>query len=253
MSENPFPESSFAYLFQKEDEHWWFRARNRVILWAIGRFVGRFETLLEAGFGNGYVLSAITRAYPQAMCHGNEYFAEALRYARMRLPDALLTQEDVTTMCYSEQYDVIGLFDVLEHIPDHALALQQCHQALTTDGWLIISVPQLQWLWSRIDDYSNHQRRYSRRSLVDLLNHECYSVKYINSFVSLLLPLMIISRAMNRSDASIDSEWTISPTLNRILLAIMSLEFAMMRIGVNFPAGGSLLVVAQKRHSISHG
>ncbi|MBU6334943.1 MAG: class I SAM-dependent methyltransferase [Chloroflexi bacterium] len=142
MSESPFPETSFAYLYEREDQHWWFRARNDVILWAIKRFIGRFGVLLEDGCGNGYVLAAIKHEYPDATYHGNEYFEDALRFARMRLPDVTFTREDITKMNSSAQYDVIGMFDVLEHIDDDVAAVQKCHQALHPNGHLIISVPQ---------------------------------------------------------------------------------------------------------------
>ena len=245
MSEDPFPETSFEYLYEREDQHWWFRARNDVILWAIKRFVGRFGVLLEAGCGNGYVLAAIKRVYPDATYYGNEYFEEALRFARMRLPDVTFTCEDVTKMDYSAQYDIIEMFDVLEHIDDDVAAVQKCHQALHPNGHLIISVPQHQWLWSPVDDYSKHKRRYSRNMLINLMKKEHFTVKYVTSFVSLLLPLMIISRAFNRSEQSIDNEWNISPMVNRILLSVMRFEFMLIKYGVTLPVGGSLLIVAQ--------
>jgi len=85
----------------------------------------------------------------------------------------------------------------------------------------------------------------SRNMLINLMKKEHFTVKYVTSFVSLLLPLMIISRAFNQSEQSIDSEWNISPMANQILLSIMRFELMLINHGATLPVGGSLLIVAQ--------
>ncbi len=52
----PFPEETFAALAAAEAGHWWFRARNRVLLWALVSRVGHFDSFLEIGCGTGFVL-----------------------------------------------------------------------------------------------------------------------------------------------------------------------------------------------------
>ena len=56
---------------------------------------------------------------------------------------------------------MIGAFDVLEHIADDELVLSQMHQAVRKGGGIILTVPQHSFLWSEIDEYSRHVRRYS--------------------------------------------------------------------------------------------
>ena len=69
------------------------------------------------------------------------------------------------------------------------------------------------------------------------------------SFVSLLLPLMLIARLKQRlTNNELDpaAEFNLSVPGNFLLECIMNVERTMIRLGVAFPAGGSLLLVAKK-------
>ena len=71
----------------------------------------------------------------------------------------------------------------------------------------------------------------------------------MTSFVSLLLPLMLISRwQQQRADAEYDgmSELKISGWKNTVLENILNLERTIIRLGYSFPAGGSILCVARR-------
>jgi hypothetical protein len=73
---------------------------------------------------------------------------------------------------------------------------------------------------------------------------------YSTSFVSLLLPAMLASRGLKRArkgrSHSMD-EFSIGALVNAVLGGIMTLERALISdLGVRFPAGGSLLVVAKR-------
>lgn len=235
-------------LAEAETRHWWFRARNRVLLWALDREVGRFGNLLEVGCGTGQVLEAVSRAHPQASLEGAEYHEQGLVYARNRLPKASFRQLDATTMEEADRYDVIGAFDVIEHIEPDEFVLRNLARALRPSGVLMVSVPQHRWLWSSADDHACHVRRYTRGELVEKLQRAGLRPVLTTSFVSLLLPLMWLSR-LRMKHAHYDSaaEFRISPLLNRTLDGVMRLELALLKMGLRFPAGGSLLVVARKR------
>ena len=141
----PFPEKTFAILANAEANHWWFRARNRILLWALATRIGRFKNFLEIGCGTGFVLEGVSKAYPDVEMHGSEYYEEGLSYARQRIPSATFSQLDATKMTEKERYDVIGAFDVIEHIEHDQLVLKNLCNALTPNGSLIISVPQHRW------------------------------------------------------------------------------------------------------------
>lgn len=248
QAHDPYPTSSFAYLAEKEEQHWWFRARNRILLWVLATKVRPFKRLLEIGCGTGYVLRGIREAYPQVELHGSEYFEEGLSFARQRIPGANFRRIDAKEMEEIEAYDVIGAFDVLEHIDEDERVLKNLASAIKTDGSLVITVPQHPWLWSTLDDYAHHERRYTRQELVEKVSRAGLEVVYTTSFVSLLVPLMWLSRLRaRREEYDVTSEFNIPVWLNKSLEAVMTVEIFLLKKGWRFPVGGSLLLVATKR------
>ncbi len=243
----PFPSESFELLAAEEDKHWWFRARNRVILWALKKQVGPFNRFLEVGCGTAFVLNGVRKAYPDANLYGSEYFEEGLVHARKRIPTATFLQIDATAMEDIAQYDVIGAFDVIEHIEQDELAINNLARALRPGGSLLISVPQHKWLWSEVDEFACHVRRYSRSELIQKIESAGLSTKYTSSFVSLLVPLMWLSRVRpSKGEYDPMTEFHIPHWINKSLELVMKLELTLMKMGVSLPFGGSLLVVATK-------
>ena len=86
-------------------------------------------------------------------------------------------------------------------------------------GGIILTVPQHPWLWSQADTYAHHVRRYIKQDLITKLQQTGFKVVKVTSFVSLLLPLMLLSRLNQRSSKNYDptSELKISGTLNYFL------------------------------------
>jgi hypothetical protein len=110
-------------------------------------------------------------------------------------------------------------------------------------------VPHHQFLWSRADEYARHVRRYTTRESIDKVKRAGFEVARVTSFVSLLLPLMIISRFTQKFRKQDDptSELRINPMLNAGFEKTLDLERRIIRTGLSFPLGGSLLVVAHRR------
>ena len=244
----PFPPEAFYKLAKAEAGHWWFRSRNRILLWVLKKHVGGFENFLEVGCGTGFVLEAINDAFPNAKLEGSEYFTEGLIHARKRVPLANFSKLDARTMNDVERFDCIGVFDVIEHINEDKLVLSKLSHALKRGGALLITVPQHRWLWSAVDEHACHVRRYNRSEMVGKVKQSGLMVGYVTSFVSLLLPVMWFSRLRaNSENYDPMDEFHIPDWLNRVLEMIMSVEFWLLKIGVRLPVGGSLLLLARKR------
>jgi SAM-dependent methyltransferase len=146
-----------------------------------------------------------------------------------------------------DTYDCIGSFDVIEHIESDELVLSNFHKALRSGGLLALTVPQHTWLWSAADAYAHHVRRYKRSDLLRKVRSAGFRIEYSTSFVSLLLPVMALQRVSSRKKQyDPDSEFKISPLLNFLLYQVMQIELVLLRLGLRFPAGGSLLLLARK-------
>lgn len=249
MDNKYYDKSMFDELAEYEGRNWWFQSRNKIILWAIKKFANDFEKMLEVGCGTGFVLDAIHKEYKNASLVGTEYYEEGLVYAKQRVPLAKFTQLDATTMKDSEVYDIVGAFDVLEHIDDDVKVISNLSCAIKKQGYLIITVPQHKWLWSSSDEAACHVRRYDRNDLISKIHKTGMEVKLITSFVSILLPLMALSRfkmKLNNKRTDPMSEFKIARWLNLVLEVVMNLEIFMLRNGIRMPCGGSLLLVAKK-------
>lgn len=244
---SPYPADIFPKLAALEEGHWWFCARNELLLWIIQNKIRPFRDFLEIGCGTGFVLQNLEIHFPGANFHGTEYYEAGLAFARQRVPSARFTCLDATQMDEEGAYDVIGAFDVLEHIPEDQKTLENLSRALKPGGFLAVTVPQHMWLWSDVDRQAHHVRRYTSSDLCKKLAFGGFRVVYRTSFVSLLVPLMwLVRRKVVGKDYDPLSEFRLSPWVNGILRAVMKFEFGLIRCGIRFPAGGSLLVVAQK-------
>lgn len=245
-----FEEKFFHDLAPVEASNFWFRARNELILWALESYCPQFKTLLEIGCGTGFVLSGIAQRFPAALLSGSELFLEGLSFAASRLRSVELMQMDARRIPFTDAFDVIGAFDVLEHIEEDTSVLSQIQTALKAGGHLIVTVPQHRWLWSSVDEYSHHVRRYKAKELHQKIKDAGFQIVRSTSFVSILLPLLFVSRFLKRGTPAeqLDSlqEYRIPRWVNRALLSALRVEQAFLRLGVSLPVGGSRFVVARK-------
>jgi len=241
---------NFAELARLEARNFWFRARNRLIVWALGRFFSGARSFLEIGCGTGFVLAGIAEARAGLRLAGSEVHTAGLGFAAKRVPAALLMQMDARRIPFDGEFDVIGAFDVIEHIADDGAVLRGMHRAATAGGGVLLTVPQHPFLWSEFDVRAQHARRYTASDLRAKVTAAGFDIVKMTSFVSLLLPLMLASRLTQRApqeDYDPLAELRISGWVSGILESVLSAERALIRLGASFPAGGSLLVVARKR------
>jgi SAM-dependent methyltransferase len=239
----------FSELVSLESKNFWFRSRNRLLIWALQRYFPQAKNFLEIGCGTGFVLSGIEQAFPKLALSGSEIFSTGLGFAAQRLSRAELFQMDARKIPFEDEFDLIGAFDVLEHIKEDEIVLSEMHRAVHNEGGIVLSVPQHPWLWSQADDYAHHVRRYDAQELKTKVERVGFKVVRMTSFVSLLLPLMFLSRLQQRQpnpDYDDTAELRISGWMNAILENILNLERTMIQLGISFPAGGSLLLIAKK-------
>ena len=240
----------YAELARLEEGNFWFSARNRLICWIAERYLASDANYLEIGCGTGFVLRMLHQHFPKWRIYATEAHAEGLIFARQRVGnDVLFGQMDARAIPFRDEFDVIGAFDVIEHIKDDEKVLDEIRAALKPQGFFYFSVPQHMFLWSRYDEIGCHFRRYSLLELNSKLLKAGFRIVETTSFNSLLLPLMLLSRLGKRqSNQQIDvlEELRLSKAVNAILSLVLWLEFVLVRFGVRWPVGGSRLVLARK-------
>lgn len=249
-SASGFRSDYFAELFRRESSNFWFIARNKLILQVLSRHCKGFESYLEIGCGTGFVLSGINERFPQARIVGSEVFITGLQFAAQRIPSATLLQLDACRMPFDAEFEVVGAFDVIEHIEDDVTVIEQVHRTLKPGGYFLVTVPQHPWLWSIVDEYARHVRRYSKKELHQKMEGGGFEIIMSTSFVTSLLPAMWLSRLAankaNPDDFDPMDEFNISPLVNSALTGLLKAEVALIGAGLRFPVGGSRLVLARK-------
>ncbi len=246
-----FKRRYFGELAELEEESFWFRSRNKLIFWALHNYASELKSFLDIGCGTGFVLSGISKRFPNIKLVGGEYLEDGLSYAQQRVPTAEFTQMDARCIPYKSVFDAIGVFDVLEHIEDDKCVLGEIRGALKLHGIMLLTVPQHTWMWSSMDDYACHVRRYSAKEIHEKVKDSGFEILRSTSFIASLLPAMLVSRMMRRNHTPVKSkdlagELQLYPWLNMLFEKILDVEIAMIRHGVSFPLGGSRLIVARK-------
>ena len=245
-----FNAALYAALAQVETNNFWFRSRNRLIAWALKRYFRGARNFLEIGCGTGFVLTGVAAALPALELYGSEVLSSGLGYASKRVPQARLMQMDARNIPFADEFDVIGAFDVIEHIEEDHLVLRQIRRALAANGGILLTVPQHPFLWSQYDVHARHVRRYRARELRERVINAGFEIVRMTSFVTLLLPFMMLSRLVPRApEQGYDpfAEFRLHPLLNAVLEKTLDLERAVITSGLTLPVGGSLLLVGRKR------
>ena len=244
-----FDPQLFAELAELESRNFWFRARNALIVWALRRHFPETTNFLEIGCGTGYVLQGIAAAFPGVQLCASEAQTEGLRFAAERVPRAAFLQMDARHMPFDREFDAVGAFDVIEHIDDDYAVLEGIMQSLKPGGGLLLTVPQHPFLWSEYDVRAHHVRRYTAPDLRQKLARAGFEIVRMTSFVSVLLPLMMLSRLLRRTpSANYDplAELRIGAFANALLEFALDGERLLIRAGLKLPFGGSLLAVARR-------
>lgn len=239
--------SVYDRMDQLEAEHWWFSARRSIIEAAIKRLVKLRcgASILEAGCGTGGNL-AMLRSLGDLDAF--EYDQEARRRAEEKsgleiaggaLPDELPYPE--------KSYDLIALFDVLEHVEADSASLKALATRLTPEGRILLTVPAYQWLWSKHDVSHHHFRRYSKASLHGTAREAGLEVEHAFHFNSLLFPLAISVRALKYAIGSKTPDDDMpGPMVNALLKRVFGAERSFVG-RVSMPFGLSLCAVLKPK------
>jgi SAM-dependent methyltransferase len=242
-----FDPEFFEPLAGVEERSFWFQARNRLIVSTIRRRFPEAASFLEIGSGSGVVLAALREQFPSLRLVGGELYEEGLVIARRRVPDAELLALDARTLEYENEFDLVGAFDVLEHIDEDEQVLAHMVRAVRPGGGILVLVPQHQWLWSKHDEFVEHRRRYARKDLVAKAERAGAEVLETTSFVTSLLPAMAASRFVDRLRKRTDPIANLEPgPLNTLFERMLDGERKLIEHGVSLPFGGSLMLVGRK-------
>lgn len=266
-----FDSSEFQLRADIEDKHYWHVHRRAVLLDVLREVSPPKATgrLLEIGCGIGTVTTHFNQhGY---VCDYGDYFENAIAIAKRRAEAKLgaaeaatrrFMQVDATKELRVDGYQGMFLFDVIEHLPDDHLVMTNVRKALELEKaaspFVIVTVPAFQFLWSPWDDVEKHKRRYTRGSLVSVLDRAGFSVaRTTYLFAPLFFAALGVKglRAVRNLVASPPkaehmselSEAKNVDLLNKVVVTAHAPERAWLGGKRGLPLGTSVLAVARPR------
>jgi SAM-dependent methyltransferase len=228
-----------------EDRHWWYQGRRQVLERTIERLgLPEHARILDAGCGSGRNMVELAH---HGEVTGVELSGPSVQLARDRDAGEVLEGSVMDMPFEHSSFDLTVSLDVIEHLEDDIGALRELRRVTRPGGALLVTVPAYQWLWSGHDEINHHHRRYNRRTLLAAAQSADWKLERSAHFNSLLLPVAILLRAMERfkpstTKSSLDL-WIPPAPINWALRQPLNLEAAVIGRGGSIPAGLSLLAV----------
>lgn len=233
-----------------ENDWWWFVGRRLIIEATLRRHlvpVSGPRRILDAGCGSGGNLPMLEKF---GVVTGVEPGAIAVEAARKRCPTARVIEGQLPGgVPPGETFDLIGLFDVLEHLEHPVEALSVLKRALAPRGQLIATVPAFPFLWSKHDEANHHFRRYTLASLRAHLDAAGFVIDFHTHYNISLFPPIAAVRLLRKllPGTESDNEGSLSSGVaNAVLRRTFSAERHLVS-RVRFPVGVSLLALASAR------
>ena len=241
---------AYTEMAATEQAHWWFRGRRQILAAVIGRLqLPQAARILELGSGTGGNFKMLQR-FGQLTAVEMNALARALSLRNTWgivevkagfLPDGL---PDLG------KFDLICLFDVLEHVDQDEAALRRVRSLLAPGGRAVITVPAFAKLWGPHDAQMHHKRRYERAELAAKLQQAGLLVTELSYSNMFLFPAALVMRAAGTLAQRLAGRRIATGTatlpylLNHAFAAIFGAErFFIGRI--KLPIGLSLLAVAR--------
>lgn len=246
----------FKEYYHLERVNWWFTVRIKILRERINHLLDCPKAIhsLNIGAATG-TTSDMLSELGEVM--SVEYDAECCNYTKTFLSTPII-QGSITELPFeNNSYDLVCAFDVIEHVEDDAKAIEEMIRVCKPGGHIAITVPAYAFLWGEHDVINHYFRRYTRVGLLRLLKKHEGKIIYHSYFNSILfIPIAafrllanLIKKLKGPQKEKLESDHAIFGTeglFNPILGGIFSIDYYLLKWGLRFPAGVSIMVFFKK-------
>jgi SAM-dependent methyltransferase len=247
--------AEYIKLDRLEERVWWFAAAHanlRMLARGFGSPTAP-DRVLDAGCGTGGLLAKLAADRPAAIVIGLD--ADQAACTRAKAKSALpVCRGSVNELPFADAaFSAIFSADVLCHRDvDERQALAQFHRCLSPGGILVLNLPAYRWMLSRHDAAVYNVRRYTRRGVARLLRDAGFRLLYASYWNAVLFPLMAITRKLLPSRGIVSDVKLYPAPIEALCRAATAFERALLKGGLRFPFGGSLIAIAGKSAAIEN-
>lgn len=233
------------------ENYFWYKARKALIndlLHVVFKNYDSHRLILEIGCGTGYQIPVLKK---WGRVEGFDINSNAVEVAvnkgfNVQVKD--LENDDIDT-----NPDVVCLFDVLEHIRDHNAAIKKIFSVLKNDGFLFLTVPAYNFMFSGHDKAMGHFRRYDKRKLISLLENSGFQIVKSGYWNCLLFPCVLLIRLFKnflglfiKKESHKSEVSNLSPLINNFLYKVLLLENFLIRKKIKCWWGLSIFIISKK-------
>ncbi|TAE37843.1 MAG: class I SAM-dependent methyltransferase [Runella slithyformis] len=237
-----------------EREHWWFLVRNQIIMGHLKKVLptNRPLKILNVGIATGHTSELL-------LAFGNvksvEYDQACFDFTRQAVPTLDLMQGSILELPFEDNsYDLVCALDVIEHVEDHQLAVNEMKRVCKPNGTVCVTVPAFEFLWNQHDDVNHHVRRYTRPLLESIFqkNGNITFSSYFNFWLFFpiagfrLLSKILPLHQRNIEEAGSDFTVMNGSIFQKVFYRIFNSERFFINKGVQLPVGVSLLLTWKK-------
>lgn len=236
----------YARMYEAEERQWWYagmRAIARALLdahWTARPGV----RLLDAGCGTGNNLVHLAQ---RGRPFGVDLSEEALRFCLTRR--VTVARGSVLALPFRDRsFGLVTSFDVLYHrwVSDDRAAVAELSRVLEPGGLLLVRVPALKMLWGAHDEAVLSRHRYTRGEIEALLRAAGLEVLRASYCNTLLFPLLLARRTLDRLLGRHGSDVGFLPApLEWLFGALLRIE-ARLIPRLALPVGASVTALARK-------
>lgn len=232
---------AYETLYNVEDSLWWFLALRNLLDFLL-KDSKKSMRILDAGCGTGGNIKFLEK-YGEV--YGLDLSEEAIKYNKLRKNNIVMGS--INSLPFkNSSFDVVLASEVIYHqwVNDDK-AVKEFNRVLKKGGALLVNTAAYNFMKGKHDEAVMTKKRYTKKSLKELLQRNNFNITKCFYWNSILFPLRLLSVKLNIGNSE-ESDLDINPMVNKFLVYLMKVEVALIKLGISFPFGLSIICKAEK-------